>query len=192
VRPAWPHVHAHSQIYRHHRPIIQPLSPARRLLHAAASSAAGASQSSSTPWPSYRPGVLLPVPFTLSLSNTGLTRTVLSPTPGLPSCPPSPGRCLTPAPLPRPLAPTLSANATSPDVVDRRPARLSLPRPMPDRPWTLPLTSLGRSSTRLFPPVNSRRRSPPLAAAQLLSHPTQADGYGRLQPDRLLWTPPSA
>jgi hypothetical protein len=94
--------------------------------------------------------------LSLSLSNTGLTRTVLSPTPGLPSCPPSPGRCPTPAPLPRPLAPTLSANATSPDVVDRRPALDAAAH----LPWPLlhPTLSTGQLPTSLA--SLSRRPTP--------------------------------
>jgi hypothetical protein len=108
----------------------------------------------------------LSISLSLSLSNAGLTRTLLSPgrrprpappspTPRQPSCSPSAGQCSTLALLPRP---------PSADVVDRRPARLGLPTTAPGRPWTLPLTSLGRSSTRLSPPAVPQRCPPPLAA----------------------------
>jgi hypothetical protein len=102
---------------------------------------------------------------------------------GLPSCPPPPGRCSAPALLPRPPALTPSADAASPDAVDRHPAQLGLPRPAPDRSWTLPLASFGRSSTRLSPPADPRRCPPPLAAAQLLGHPTWADGFEHHRPN---------
>jgi hypothetical protein len=100
-----------------------------------------------------------------------------------PSYSPPPDRCPALTPLPRPPAPTPSIAA--------RPSSAS-PRPAPGRPWTLPLASLGRSSTRLSPPAGPRRRPPPLAAAQLLGHPTRADGSGCHRPGRLLWTPPAA
>jgi hypothetical protein len=153
----------------------------------------------------HAPAVLSPrcaaaMPFTLSLKHGPQTHTIVagrhprpalpSPTSGLPSCPPPLDRFLAPAPLPRPPALTLSVDAASPNAFD---CRLAQPPKARSRPaLDAAATSLGHSSTRLSPSASPQHRPPPLAASELLGHPTQADGYRHHWPSRLLWTPPAA
>jgi hypothetical protein len=130
-----------------------PTPIAHRLLHAAASSVAGASPSSSTPRHSCRPRVLPPTPFTLSLSlSLSLSRTQASHARRcrLVGARGQPRRRLRPGSLPARHRP-VSARPLHCFLGHRRLTSLTAARP-------------GSASPRPRPVGLGRCRSPPLAA----------------------------